>query len=149
MTMAYYKRFTNGVIWSVLEIRNLHFYAWHSQARAVRKRSGFVFSCKEIVDTNCWLTQNSRHSCLLQIDSEPTQLAKMRKSVLWNWGPSRQIHGFHSKTTYSSRLKFGDFSSLSISHLLKEFQLGTEHGARSRLFFSSWKNLKTKNFICP
>ena len=31
------------VTWSVLEIRNPHFYARPSQARAVQKRSGFVF----------------------------------------------------------------------------------------------------------
>ena len=37
------KRFTNQVTRSVLEIRSPHFYARPSQARAVQKRSGFVF----------------------------------------------------------------------------------------------------------
>ena len=41
--MAYNKRFTNQVTRSVLEIRSPHFYARPSQARALRKRSGFVF----------------------------------------------------------------------------------------------------------
>ena len=41
--MAYNKRFTNRVTRSVLEIRSPHFYARPSQARAVRKRSRFVF----------------------------------------------------------------------------------------------------------
>ena len=36
------KRFTNRVTRSVLEIRSPHFYARPSQARTVRKRSGFV-----------------------------------------------------------------------------------------------------------
>ena len=39
----YNKRFTNRVTRSVLEIRSPHFYARLSQARAVRKRSRFVF----------------------------------------------------------------------------------------------------------
>ena len=37
------KRFTNRVTRSVLEIRIPHFYARPPQARAVQKRSGFVF----------------------------------------------------------------------------------------------------------
>ena len=41
--MAYNKRFTNRVTRSVLEMRNPHFYARPSQARAIHKRSGFVF----------------------------------------------------------------------------------------------------------
>ena len=35
--------FTNRVTRPVLEIRSPHFYARSSQARAVQKRSGFVF----------------------------------------------------------------------------------------------------------
>ena len=37
------KRFTNRATRSVLEIQSPHFYARPSQARAVQKRSGFVF----------------------------------------------------------------------------------------------------------
>ena len=37
------KRVTNRVTQSVLEVRSPDFYARPSQARAVRKRSGFVF----------------------------------------------------------------------------------------------------------
>ena len=43
MMMASNKQFTNRVTQSVLEIRSPNFYARPSQARAVRKRSGFVF----------------------------------------------------------------------------------------------------------
>ena len=43
------KRFTNRVTLSVLEIRSPHFYARPSQARAVRKRSSFVFPGTERV----------------------------------------------------------------------------------------------------
>ena len=49
MLMAYNKRFTNRVTRSILEIRSPHFYARPSQARAVRKRSGFVFPNKDRV----------------------------------------------------------------------------------------------------
>ena len=41
--MQYNKRFTNHVTRFVLEIRSPHFYARLSQARAARKRLGFVF----------------------------------------------------------------------------------------------------------
>ena len=47
--MPYNKRFTNRVTRSVLEIRILHFYARPSQARAVRKRSSFIFPNKDRV----------------------------------------------------------------------------------------------------
>ena len=43
IVMSYNKRFTNRATRSVLEIRNPQFCARPSQARAVRKRSGFVF----------------------------------------------------------------------------------------------------------
>ena len=46
------KRFTNRATRSVLEIRSPHFYAGPSQARAVRKRSGFVFTIYYII-TEC------------------------------------------------------------------------------------------------
>ena len=37
------ERFTNRITRSILEIRSPHFYAQLSQARAIRKRSGFAF----------------------------------------------------------------------------------------------------------
>ena len=41
--MPHNKRFTKRVTRSVLEIRSPHFYERPLQARAVQKRSGFVF----------------------------------------------------------------------------------------------------------
>ena len=67
---------------------------------------------------------------------------------LWEaWGPSHQIHGCHSKTIYSSKLLY--FSSLSISHLLKEFQFGNliREIAVGHSLTGGQKNLKIKNVI--
>ena len=49
LLFSYNKRFTNQVTRSVLEIRSPHFHARTSQARAVRKGSGFVFPSTERV----------------------------------------------------------------------------------------------------
>ena len=63
--MASNKRFTNRVTRSVLEIRSPHFYARPSQARAVRKRSGFVFPSTDrvtrLVNRYYYLTQELYH----------------------------------------------------------------------------------------
>ena len=40
--MPLINNFTNRVTRPILEIRNLHFYAWPSQAQAIQKRSGFI-----------------------------------------------------------------------------------------------------------
>ena len=42
----------------------------------------------------------------------------------WVLSPSLQLNGCHSKNTYFSELKHYAFSSLFISHLPREFQLG-------------------------
>ena len=54
------------------------------------------------------------------------------------------MYGCNSKTTYSMELKLSDFSPLSISHLVKEFQLCNlsreEGGAVGHLYAFSSKN---------
>ena len=40
--MPLINNFTNQVTRPILEIRNIHFYAWLSQAQAIQKRSGFI-----------------------------------------------------------------------------------------------------------
>ena len=57
-------------------------------------------------------------SFVLPISVETISVGLVRDQR-YDWG--HQIHGYHSKTTYSIKLKFGDFSFLSINQLMKEF----------------------------
>ena len=73
--MSYNKRFTNLGYSVRTRNTNPHFYARPSQARAVRKRSGFVFHCTDRVT---WLVNRyyrsylqSRYVCQLHFCSDP------------------------------------------------------------------------------
>ena len=51
MMMPCNKQFTNRITRSVLNIRSPHFYVRPSQAQAVRKRLGFVFSSNPVSES--------------------------------------------------------------------------------------------------